>query len=221
MVSNKDYNERRKARKKEWGGRVTEPEILVFDNFYENPMEVRTWALQEEYTELGNYPGIRTKEFPYENWKEHLEYLMGFKIHEERWNSVNYNGAFQSVGAGAKTWVHSDNYTEYTGIIFLNPYAPPNTGTSFYEHRESGSRRYTPESAWLNNTTTEFGKHLTDSCRDDFWRRTDIVQNKFNRLMVFRGSLWHSADDYFGDDLESSRLTQTFWFDRADNEDLK
>ena len=35
----------------------------------------------------------------------------------------------------------------------------------------------------------------------------------FNRAVIFKGNLWHAADDYFGWDLETSRLTQTFFFD--------
>ena len=56
------------------------------------------------------------------------------------------------------------------------------------------------------------------SCRDDAWRKTDTIHNIWNRCVVFRGRLWHSADDYFGWDLESNRLTQTFFFDKEGSE---
>lgn len=221
MVSNKDYNERRQDAQINWGGKVTKPEIMVFDNFYENPMRMRQWALKQEFTKPGNYPGLRTKGFQFDNWKEHIEYLMGFKIHSERWEASTYTGAFQSVPKEATTWVHSDNYNEYSAIVFLNPYAPPNTGTSFYEHRETGSREWSEEHAWINKTPAEHGPNVRESCRDDVWRRTDTIQNVWNRCVIFKGGLWHSADDYFGWDLESNRLTQTFFFDRADNKSLQ
>jgi len=218
MVSNKDYNTRRADAVKEWGNKETKPEIMVFDNFYENPMSMRRWALRQEFTQSGNYPGLRTKAFPYENWKTHLEHMMGFKIDSERWNTNIYNGAFQSVSKEATTWVHSDNWDEYSAIVFLNPYAPPNTGTSFYEHRETGSKHWSKEDAWINETTTEHNSNNPTSCRDDVWRRTDTIQNVWNRCVVFKGSLWHSADDYFGWDLDSSRLTQTFFFNKEGQE---
>ena len=200
---------------------VTKPDIMVFDNFYEDPMELRKWALEQTFEKPGNYPGLRTEGFQKEQWREHFEHILGIKIHKERWEASTYTGAFQSITREANTWVHSDNYNEFSAIVFLNPYAPPNTGTSFYKHIESGSYKYTPESAWLNETPTEHCGENPEKCRIDTWRRTDVIQNQFNRCVVFRGGLWHSADDYFGWNLESSRLTQTFFFDRADNDDLQ
>jgi len=128
------------------------------------------------------------------------------------YNSM-YNGAFQSVTRNIGTWVHADTYNTYSCIIFLNPYAPPNTGTSFYEHRETGSRLCNDDSKWLNDISTEHGRKNMYASRDDTWRKVDSVSNKFNRAVIFKGNLWHAADDYFGWDLESSRLTQTFFFD--------
>ena len=37
--------------------------LIVIDNFYKNPEKVREFALNEEYSISGNYPGIRTKSF--------------------------------------------------------------------------------------------------------------------------------------------------------------
>lgn len=216
MVSNKDYNTKRRDAVNRWGGKETEIGIKVFDNFYENPMSLRQWALLQDFTVSGNYPGLRTKAFPFENWKTHLEHLMGFKIDTEKWNEGSSNGAFQSVPQEATTWVHSDNAWEYSAIIFLNPYAPPNTGTSFYEHRETGSKQWSEEHAWINTIDTEHNSNNSESCRDDVWRRTDTIQNVWNRCLIFKGKLWHSADDYFGWDLESNRLTQTFFFNREE-----
>jgi hypothetical protein len=36
---------------------------LTIDDFYENPMEVRDFALKQEFKVRGNYPGQRTKSF--------------------------------------------------------------------------------------------------------------------------------------------------------------
>jgi hypothetical protein len=40
----------------------------------------------------------------------------------------------------------------------------------------------------------------------------DTVGNIFNRLVIFDGGLIHSASDYFGWDIASSRLFHMFFF---------
>ena len=45
------------------------------------------------------------------------------------------------------------------------------------------------------------------------YAKGDVVANRFNRAILFRGDLWHKADEYFGNDLKSGRLFQTFFFD--------
>tara|TARA_Y100000593_G_C4315532_1_gene340667 strand:+ start:2132 stop:2836 length:705 start_codon:yes stop_codon:yes gene_type:complete len=209
----KTYNQKKEEQKDNWSDNQTSVELMVLDNFYENPMHTRAFALTQEFTQEGNYPGQRTKPFPYENWGKHIEEKMNIKIKKDTWFDDKNNGAFQSIKKGVPTWVHADVSREYSCIIFLNPYAPPNSGTSFYEHRESGSRIYNDSSKWLNSEVTEYGKGNLYSCRDDIWRRVDTISNKFNRAVIFKGNLWHAADEYFGYDLESSRLTQTFFFD--------
>ena len=37
------------------------PSIMVFDNFYANPIDVRNYALSLDFNVSGNYPGFRTK----------------------------------------------------------------------------------------------------------------------------------------------------------------
>ena len=181
---NKTYNQRRAEQNQEWGNKYTDVDYMVFDNFYENPMHMRSWALQQDFTQTGNYPGLRTTPFPYENWGKHIEQLMNIKINKEKWYNSMYNGAFQSVTRNIGTWVHADTYNTYSCIIFLNPYAPPNTGTSFYEHRETGSRLCNDDSKWLNDISTEHGRKNMYASRDDTWRKVDSVSNKFNRAIV-------------------------------------
>ena len=44
------------------------------------------------------------------------------------------------------------------------------------------------------------------------WEVVDVVANKFNRLVLYRGDLFHSSLDYFGKDKYDGRLFQTFFF---------
>jgi hypothetical protein len=40
---------------------------LTIDNFYSNPMDVREFALRQEFKVRGNYPGQRTESFLNDN----------------------------------------------------------------------------------------------------------------------------------------------------------
>ena len=44
------------------------------------------------------------------------------------------------------------------------------------------------------------------------WEMVDIVGNKYNRLVLYRGDLFHSSLDYFGTNQYDGRLFQTFFF---------
>jgi hypothetical protein len=44
------------------------------------------------------------------------------------------------------------------------------------------------------------------------WELVDRIGNLYNRLILYRGDLYHTSLDYFGRDLETGRLFQTFFF---------
>ena len=44
------------------------------------------------------------------------------------------------------------------------------------------------------------------------WEMTDYVSNKYNRLVLYRGNMYHASVDYFGNTLQDGRLFQTFFF---------
>ena len=43
------------------------------------------------------------------------------------------------------------------------------------------------------------------------FKKTMTVENNFNRCVMFAPDVWHAADGYFGDTLDNSRLTITFF----------
>ena len=44
------------------------------------------------------------------------------------------------------------------------------------------------------------------------WELVDTIGNVYNRLVLYPGDLFHASLDYFGKDLETGRLFQTFFF---------
>jgi hypothetical protein len=177
--------------------------IIIIDDFYDDPMKVREEALKANYDISGNYPGVRSKPYRYEETLSKLEKAIAHIIDRESWNSGQYNGTFQFVKGAEKTWIHTDPHNDYSCVIFLHPNPEPDTGTSMYEHKETGLR------FWPREEQAPFDPDWVN------FRRVDKVENVFNRAVVFRGNLFHAADGYFGNDVFDGRLFQTFFFDKT------
>ena len=82
---------------------MMETNIRVIDGFYNNPEEVREFALKEDFNVTGNYPGWRTDPIIDDGIREHLEEIMGINIDETKWNLGEYTGTYQWVSEGIPT----------------------------------------------------------------------------------------------------------------------
>jgi hypothetical protein len=96
----------------------------------------------------------------------------------------------------------------WAGAIYLNPDAPYEAGTCFYAHKETRGR-HSQEGVKLFNEKT-----FVDSTPYDM---VDQVGNVFNRLVIWDAKLLHAAPVYFGWDINSSRLSQVFFFDTEED----
>jgi hypothetical protein len=174
-------------------------EMMVIDNFYSNPDAVRNYALEQEFLVKGNYPGVRTTPYLPDDVKDCISYWMGFAGPVTSWfENTGYTGAFQLTTAQDRTWIHADHHNMWAGVCYLTPDAPHTGGTGLYRHKPSG----------------EFKRTNSDHEGYDYtkWDLFDKVGNKYNRLIIYRGDLFHASIDYFGDNLHNGRLFQTFFF---------
>jgi len=184
---------------------------MVFDNFYEDPDKIRKNVLENKVFEVsGNYPGRRTGP---ENL-QHSEYLKNFfqnsivKKPITYW-PTSYNTAFQYTTEESTTWIHHD-MTTWAGVLYLTPDAPTESGTGIYRHKQTGIY------AWDKaNSETDFNdSDFIDDASMDQWEQLAFVANVYNRLVIYKGSLYHrSVLPGFGTDKHSGRLFQTFFFD--------
>lgn len=187
--------------------------LIITDDFYQNPDEVREYALSQEFSVRGNYPGQRTSPVFYDGLKNSIQYIIqqaGGKI--TQFEEFDYNTAFQYTTIEDKSWIHADQTTKWAGVCYLTPDAPITAGTALYKHKETGLYRA------ATNPDGSYNKELMDKiyekdCNDvSKWEMVDIVGNKYNRLVLYRGDLFHSSLDYFGTNKYDGRLFQTFFF---------
>jgi len=190
--------------------------FFVVENFYQDPHGVRELALGATYFEGEGAVGSRTrKQFLFEGVKEKFEEIMGKKIldhtdNNQGWRDGGINGRFQTCNAGTPLVYHCDSQ-KWAGMVYLTPDAPPQCGTTFFKHRKTGIR-HNNQIDWSSGQGLEVFNQKTflDSTP---YEMVDKIGNVFNRLVIFDGGLIHSASEYFGWDLESSRLFHMFFFD--------
>jgi hypothetical protein len=185
---------------------------IVIDDFYVEPHRVREMALNEDFSVSGNYPGLRTGPFLSDsifNIIQSIIKVAGGKI--LNWSDFDYTGAFQYTTSRDRSWIHADEATMWAGVCYLTPNAPLSAGTGLFRHKETGLESAPKK---IDGSYNEELMNLIYRDSQDMtkWELTDRVANKFNRLVLYRGDLFHMSLDYFGQDKYDGRLFQTFFF---------
>jgi hypothetical protein len=180
-------------------------QLMIIDDFYTDPDAVRSYALAQEFSVSGNFPGLRTKPYLPDDVKNCIGYWMQTIGPVTEWfENTGYTGAFQIATANDRTWIHSDHYNTWAGVCYLTPDAPYTGGTGLYRHKATGEHS--------RQTKDHEGYDYTK------WDLFDRIGNRYNRLILYRGDLFHASLDYFGDNKDNGRLFQTFFFNTGHNQ---
>ena len=198
----------------------------VQDDFLPNPMAVMERALAREDWIYGaptrpeSWPGMRALNALLPDELALVEDWLKRKTGAKRlWQETTPEGAtlnhncFQAVGVGESgPRPHSDSrkLCRYAGVLYLSPKAPRSAGTSFFRLRLAngslGGNFVPPPHA---NVPEAMGTRFMPL---EFWQEDFTVENVFNRLIVYRAELVHSASAYFGRDLKTKRMTSVFFW---------
>lgn len=182
--------------------------MLIIDNFYSNPDEIRAEALAADYAPTQTtgrlYPGRASKWCYLKDYAvAKVEDAIGKKIKSDTsgWQFGRYR--FALSGDGYDRLIHFDG-AEWAAILYLTPNEisknPP--GTIFWRHKESGSTVGQDSGVDYAPITFDLDK----------WEKVYTCTDTYNRMLLFNPQCWHSVGDIYGDTLENSRLTQTFFF---------
>lgn len=182
-------------------------ESLSIADFYSNPDEVREFILTQEFDYKGNYPGWRTKSYLDDSIKNTIQEFIRPFAGEVTWWGDGASGAFQYTTCEDRSWLHTDT-TDWAGVLYLTPDAPLSSGTGLFRHKRLGIRNY----KWGTREENEASGHFKDYYDITKWDLVDRIGNVYNRLILYRGDLFHTSLDYFGLTKEEGRLFQTFFF---------
>ena len=181
--------------------------IIVIDGFFEDPDAVVEYAKTLEYR--GDVAGEhfeRTMGMPEEYMKIALEKYLGSKVRDDRvWHETawsNMNMSFYKTKEGTvPNHVHHD-WADYSGVLHLTKDLPSNMGTQLWKHTETGDEFAfgTNKMGWWD-TWQDYDRRMD---RQEEFEKTDFIAAKYNRLVLFRGQMFHSAsipDNWNGDRL--------------------
>jgi hypothetical protein len=127
-------------------------------------------------------------------------------------HTLNHNHV-QLVGmaeSGPRAHTDSLKLCKYAAVIYLTPHPDPDSGTSFYRlqypNGTLGGNFCSPPHANLREALGVKGLPL------EAWKEDIRVENKFNRILLYRANLVHSATSYFGFDQQDRRMTAVFFW---------
>lgn len=196
---------------------------VIIDGFFDDPYKVRTYGLEvTNQLDIDNknivYRGKRSKclseihplLFDQINRKI-LSSFYNLQTENISWSSeIKYQLTDGSFGDG---WVHTDYYRPslLTGIVYLNPDAPLNSGTSLYRPRNIvANQLYEDIKKEANQDINLRNSDYYFRCKNENnnqFEKILTVNNIFNRLFVFDSRYYHCADHFFGNTKDNSRLT--------------
>ena len=194
--------------------------LIVVDNFYQNPDAVREFALNVEYETGGgrNWPG---RDSIHEHGKEDLtkmcSEIVGEPLTTKSCNKCSYFRRTK-IGEHGTQDIHFDPNPGlvWAGIIYLTPTFHPTGGTKFWKHKEFGWE-FAPNQEQAQRYGVQSHQDMvnffnTDGKDRSKWIETDNISFKYNRLVMFNPFMFHSNGDWFGTDDQSARLVQLLFF---------
>lgn len=177
--------------------------VSIVDNFFENPHEIRKFALAQEYFPHPNgvWPGGRTKylhELCPDLFNGFVKQVLRTFYPKEGANcfcSLMFQKIPKNLGHG---WIHADTST-LTAMVYLNEKENLGAGTSIYRPKKNilfPTLIHTERKKSLYQ-----GKESLESVapyekmNNDQFEETVKISAVFNRMVAFDSMMWHGAQD--------------------------
>ena len=197
--------------------------IVLVDDFYGKPHEVRRVALRRKFVVSEGVTGWRTRPYHPKGIRQIIQRKFDIRIAD--WNREHDDLAFANVvfmcalASGSRAeriGVHADwPLNTMALVVYLTPKAPLDTGTSLWRHRRTGLVSWPTErdAKRLKIPKRALEEILErDSEIRNRWEEIDRIGNVYNRAVLFHSNMLHSATRHFGRTIERGRLYQSFNF---------
>ena len=207
--------------------------VTCMDNFYQNPDEIREYALSLDYSRgpEDKYPGVRSDYIHTLNpdlfdlsCKKLFSIFFDLKVGNFNWEvEINFQKIYpyecsdsnkQDINSG---WIHQDSSTVLAAVVYLNPTPNLDSGTSIYRLKEKYNQYHLP---YCGNLKSDFYDHRSKLSEDEYlkkklehnskFEKTLDVKNVYNRIICYPGDYFHTQSRFLID-TEDVRLTQVFF----------
>lgn len=198
----------------------------VEDNFLPNAEEISRRCFEKTDWELGAphrneaWPGMRCAGALNTSELDHVEtWVKKMTGAKNLWQESTPSGSklnhnyVQLVGlaeSGPRPHTDSRKLCRYACVIYLSPNPDADSGTSFYRLRypdgSLGGNLCSPPHANLREALGVQGLPL------EAWKEDVAISNSFNRILLYRADMVHSATSYFGFDHFEKRMTAVFFW---------
>ncbi len=193
--------------------------LIIVDDFIDSIDQVREAALKMDYPDIrGQFPGRNSfQRIRIDGLEEQVSHLVGESVIPIDPLESHGKCRLSLASDKGRGKVHID-HCYWSGILFLTRPEHCAGGTDFFRHRRTQTDR-----APLNRTDLEamgyddFDKVHRDLIEiegtdDSKWERTMTVPMRYNRLILLRPWMWHTAGPGFGDGIDNGRLVYLMFF---------
>jgi hypothetical protein len=200
--------------------------VTVLDNFFDNPDEIREFALKQEFTPSpdGKWPGTRTNHlYQLDQNLFNLACKKLFALFFESQDDLNYmvDARFQLIDESFNAgWVHTDGPDLISVIVYLSPTPRTCGGTTISRLKHGVLAQSNLYSDAKHDSFT--GKIEADKVEDYRQQQNSqfeddiVVSNRYNRLVAFDSKMYHRATNFFSVD-GKPRLTLVMFISKVYN----
>ncbi len=196
--------------------------LIIVDDFLDNAHALREAALRLTYPpQEGMFPGRNSVErINIDGLAQQVSTLVGEPLEAMPPPQAHAKSRITLAADKGKAKVHVDA-AHWSGILYLSRPQDCRGGTEFFRHLPTNTDRapyHDREAATLGFPSA---KRMVDDILDgdgtddSKWELTQRVPMRFNRLVLLRPWLWHTAGENFGDTLENGRLVYLMFFAAA------
>ena len=197
--------------------------FMIVDDFLNNAATLREQALSLTYPEQqGPFPGRNSlQRINLDGLDEAVSSLVGERLIPISPAQSHAKCRLTLANDKGKAKVHIDQ-SHWSGILYLSRNEDSSGGTDFFRHLRTDTDRapvFSDELAakgYLSFGEMHADIIEKDSVDDSKWELWSRVPMRFNRLVLLRPWLWHTAGPGFGDGPENGRLVYLMFFQSAE-----
>ena len=194
--------------------------FIVVDDFLDDPYVLRDTALGLSYPEVNStYPGRNSvQRIDLDGLNKEVSRLVGEPLVPMTQGQAHGKCRIALASDVGTAGVHTDG-SHWSGILYLSRPEDCRGGTDFFRHIPTNTERapYNDQESAEKFGAPSAKQWVADLLERDTsdaskWERTMRIPMRFNRLLLLRPWLWHTAGESFGDKPENGRLVYLMFF---------